>query len=494
MPRMSGMSNSTRRINWTNKPMTRKNFIPFVSILFQKRPIFYFSTIFFVLLLNSCSSTQTQPELDELTLEAPTALETVLISPSAAEQLIATPSPETTSAVTPIPPISTEDIPIAPKAQGADIRIDSWSPDGVWLGYWLAKNEDLTSQSQPVLPGRLNFFNSQTDEICQHENLITNEYTSQIVWQPDGRAAVEIEDGYWIGLPCDEFVNVPISDIVFTEFPDPSLSSNGSHQARTDVRESTDLVLKLTTTILNISTGEIENSVEWEIYQGVGTLGLGGEWLTDNLFLIYETLEQGPLLIQVGGAAIQIAPELFGVPGVVNADPNNWVGLEAFTFADKDKNTYHLLLAGTGIEAEFPQVRLYHSETGEVEELPYTHLWGSGFSPDGRWILLDSRPDRDGYESYTLWVRSIDPPGGDLHLIAEGFSWINWSPDWKKVAFGWNGSVSVSTFPEGEEISTWDTREYPHNYIIWSSTGDFIAVAGNIPGEFDSALFVVPIP
>ncbi|GAB4578428.1 MAG: hypothetical protein Fur0022_11630 [Anaerolineales bacterium] len=277
-------------------------------------------------------------------------------------------------------------------------------------------------------------------------------------------------------------------------FPNPSLSPNAIYQARAELRESTELVIKATTTIIKVSTGEIETSVEWEIDQGVGELGLGGEWVTDELFLIYETRDQGPLLIRIEDKVLQIAPELFGIPRIVNTGPNQSVNLQAYASVVENTNTYHILLFGTGVEEGFPFVQLYHSETGEVEELPYPHLWHRGFSPDGRWVLLDARPNQDGYESYEFWLRSADPPGSVFRLFSEGTTLAYWSPDGKKLALGYPGKFSVLTFPEGEEVGSWNTGEYSNNYLVWSPNGAFIATAGNIPGEFDAALFVVPVP
>ncbi len=177
--------------------------------------------------------------------------------------------------------------------------------------------------------------------------------------------------------------------------PDPSLSPGGDYQATTTVMTSTSGLLSLSTSIVVTPTGQVMNTVPWSIDQRLGEMGLGGAWITDRLFLIYETLPQGPLLIDVGGDVIQIAPDLFGVP----TDPG-WpaVFYRAQAFMQPGTQTYHLILSAGGEERLFPPVRLYHSEMGQVEEMPFAHLWSPAFSPDGRYLLLDARPDRDGYE------------------------------------------------------------------------------------------------
>lgn len=451
------------------------------------RRIFY-ATIIAAYFVASCNLAQEYHTPTGTIIEAPVVLQT---------NTSISPSPTFNSQPTAEPKPSASAIPIGPnylKDQGADLRIDKWSTNGHWLAYWLSEQEDLTSPSFPAPLGKLHFLNSQTGEICEHPSLVSSEYGSQIIWQPDDRAVVYSEDAYWRGLPCEDFTSIPTSEIIFPEIPDPSLSPNGSYQAWTEVRENTELVIKATTRIVNVSTGETKNSVDWEINQGEGELELGGEWITEDLFLIYQTREQGPLLIQVGAEVIQIAPELFGVPGIVHADPNRLVGLQAYASSVDSTNAYHILLFGIGVEAYFPPVRLYHSETGEVEELSYTHIWHRGFSLDGQWVLLDSRSDQDDYESYALWIRPVDPPGSELQLIEEGTYLSSWSPDQNKLAFGWVGSFSVLTFPAGEEIASWETGEYTISNLVWSPQGDFLAAVGNIPGEFDSVLFVVPGP
>jgi hypothetical protein len=451
--------------------------------------IFSLLTILTLLLLTSCNISEGTPELNGTVLASPMPPGTVTLrSPSptviSSATLVPTPALPNTPTTIPTPTATATAIPIEPAATGADIRIDSWSPDGIWLGYWLSTKEDLTAGSYPASIGRLYFLNPHTGQVCEHPNLVSSEYPPLITWQPDGRAVVHNKDTYQTGSPCEDFTPLPVSDIVFPKVQDPSLSPEGSYRVRSDVRDETEFLV-VTTTITNVSNGEVENSVEWEIEQALGELGLGGEWVTDDLFILYGTRERGPLLLEAGKGVIQVAPDLFGVPGNLN--------LNVRAAAVKDTEIYHILIYGTGSEANLPPVRLYHSETGVVEELPYTHLWRYGFSPDGHWVLLDSRPNQEGYESYALWVRPVDPPESRLRLLAEGTPWFSWSSDQSKIAFGWTGRFSVLAFPEGDEIGSWSTDGYTNYYIVWSPKGDFIATAGNINGQMDAALYIVPI-
>jgi hypothetical protein len=383
---------------------------------------------------------------------------------------------------------------LEPIAKGADVRIDSWAPDGLWLGLWLWTPNDQAAGIAP--PGKLIFLNPHTNEICEYADFVFSEYYPQVFWQPDGRAVIYHTDSYWIGFPCLDFVPVQAEDIQIPSPPDESHSPEGTYRAETNIQDSDGEWLKLTTTITNNTTGQEENRVDWQIDVRLGSSDeyLGGKWLTDDLFLIYETRAKGPLLIQAGGEIIQVAPDLFGVPAPeIPQDSWNWVNLRAFAASVDNDDLYHILLHGIGSEARFPPVRLFHSDTGEVETLPYTHLWYPGFTPDGRWVLLDAHPDIDGYESNALWVRPVDPPSSQMRLFAEGTYLSALSPTQSEIACGWTGKFTVFRFPDGETVNTWTTGEYSNSRLVWSPSGDFLATSGNIPGEYDAAIFVVDV-
>lgn len=419
-------------------------------------------------------------------------------SPPPSSTPTTTPSQTPTQTLSPtstsIPPTPVPAASLEPIAKGADIRIDSWAPDGLWLGLWLWTPNDQAAGLAP--PGKFIFLNPHTDEICEYADFVFSEYKPQIFWQPNGRAVVYHTDSYWIGFPCQDFVPIQAEDIEIPAPPDETQSPEGTFRAETNIQDSEGGWLKLTTTITNNTTGQEENRVNWEIDDRLGSSDeyLGGKWVTDDLFLIYETRDKGPLLIQAGGEIVQVAPDLFGVPATeIPQDSWDWVNLRAFATSVDNDDLYHLLLHGVGSEARFPPVRLFHSDTGEVETLPYTHLWHPGFTPDGRWVLLDSHPDIGGYESNALMIRPVDPPGSQMRLVAEGTSWASWSPTQSEIAFGYAGKFTVFRFPNGESVNTWTTGKYSNYRLIWSPTGDFLATSGNIPGEYDAAIFVVDV-
>lgn len=219
--------------------------------------------------------------------------------------------------------------------------------------------------------------------------------------------------------------------------------------------------------------------------------------MTDDRFLINETLDRGPLLVVVGKEVIEIAPKLFGVasmPSVANPD-EDVVILRATASVASDTQSYHIVLSGIGAEANFPSIRLYHSETGEVEELPSKHLWWQGFSPDGAWLLLDAHPIKDGHETHEIWLRPVDPVGSDLHwLISDVSSFTAWSPDETKIAVNSAHEVFVLSFPAGSHLGTWQMGEYEGGSAVWSPDGQSLVVQGYLDGRQREALFVLQLP
>ncbi|NIS67675.1 MAG: hypothetical protein GTO12_01595 [Proteobacteria bacterium] len=404
---------------------------------------------------------------------------------------IRTPTQPLSPTSTSIPQTATQDTSIEPIAQGAEIRIDSWAPDGLWLGFWLWTPEDMAADPQAP-PGKLIFLNPRTDETCEYGHFEFSEHSPDISWQPDGRAAVSATDSYWIGFPCQDFVPTQAEEIEILGPPDETQSPDGTFRVETIIQDPVDGWVKHTTTITNSATGRVENRVDWELDERLGCCGLGGEWVTDDLFLIYETRSQGPLLIQAGGEVVRVAPDLFGVPATeIPQDSWDWVNQQAIAASVDHDDLYHILLHATGDEASFPPVLLFHSVTGEVETLPYTHLWHPGFTPDGRWVLLQ-RPNTFGGD-IALWIRPVDPPGSPVRLIAEGTIYSALSPSQSAIAFGHAGEFTVLRFPDGESVNTWTTGEYSNHRLIWSPTGDFLATSGNIPEAYDAALFVVEV-
>jgi hypothetical protein len=404
------------------------------------------------------------------------------------------------------PTIEPTAIPLEPLATAPAVRFDGWSPDGDWLAYWISTDEDVSGNFYPFPPGRLNLHNVRTGQECLYDELLASQEGDRVIWQPDGELVVSIADRYLAGAPCQgdlvtaetpggalEATRVPTGEASTPEGDvQTSLSPEGSYQAETRVMDRSAGTINLTTTILALPDRQVVNTVDWKIDERLGELGMGGEWLAGNQFLIYETLDRGPLLITVSGEMIEVARQLFGIDPLPSIMDEQGVSLRAAGSAVAGSDTYHIVLYGVGSESNFPPVRLYHSDDGQVEEMPFRDPWPPGFSTDGRWLLLDEHPTQDGFETHALWIRPVDPPGSQLRFFAAGSIPAAWSPDTSRAAFLQPGSVSVYIFPEGKLLGSWAIEDYETLTQSWSPQGDSLALLAGVPGEWQQALFVIP--
>lgn len=391
---------------------------------------------------------------------------------------------------------------LEPAVSAAMLRFLSWSPDGETVAYLAHTPEDLAILP-PFPPGALNFLNARTGRVCDSALVFPEgdyDRAGQLAWLPDGRLQVELNGQRWQGTPCaGEFSLAPAAGAEAPAAVDPALSPGGGHRAATEILANKGGFLSLETTIVDVATGQVKNVVAWRIDERLGQLGLGGEWLTGDLFLIYETLDEGPLLVVAGGEARPVATELFGLERAPSILDPQGVSLRATGAVPAGEDGFHLALAGVGLEAGFPPVRLYHSETGEVEELPYRYLSWPAFSPDGRWLVLDARPDKNGYQTSELWLRPVDPAGSAPQRLASDVSAPPvWSPDWTQVAVGLRvglrEGVSLLSAPDGTGLGAWTAQDYTLFPLSWSPGGEFLAVSGSRTAGQGGALFIIRSP
>jgi hypothetical protein len=408
---------------------------------------------------------------------------------------LAVPAQAVQATATAVPPTDTPTpeptaIPLEPIIAAPAVQFEGWSPDGEWLAYWVSGQADVSSEFYPAPPGTLNFRNVRTGQECAVPEIVSQqEEGDQLVWAPGGEVLVSTSGQSFQGTPCGgDFRPVQTP----TETPALAagvLSPGGEYRAETTVMDSSAGILSLSSAIIAVPDDQVILMVKWKIDERLGELEQGGEWLGGNQFLIYETLDRGPLLLTVSGEVIDVARELFGLEEIPSLLDPDGVSLRAVGAAGTDH--YHIALSGVGTEANFPPVRLYHSESGQVEEMPFRYLWPPAFSPDGGWLLLDEHPVQEGYETYALWTRSVDPEGSPVHFLAGGSPYSLWSPDWSMVVFGGEGSFSVYAFPDGETLGSWVTGDYSARPIAWSPDGSAMIAHGVAPGDWDQALYLV---
>ncbi|MGH2544060.1 MAG: hypothetical protein ACRDIB_14770, partial [Ardenticatenaceae bacterium] len=148
---------------------------------------------------------------------------------------------------------------------------------------------------------------------------------------------------------------------------------------------------------------------------------------------------------------------------------------------------FHLALGGVGENLALPPIRLYHSETGEVETLPFSGGWPQ-FTPDGAALLLQREETvevapEDFRTRYQTWLRPLDPPGSEARPFYDGLLDIAaWSPD---------GSLLAAWSPDGRSLLLLDGRsgalvqpwrsEQERGPLHWSPDGSALLVKSGLP-------------
>jgi hypothetical protein len=373
---------------------------------------------------------------------------------------------------------------ITPVIRGVSVRLNGWSPDNQWVAVWVTTEETAAEPGFPYPPARLNFYQPASGRICTHPEMISSSYAPGI-WLPDGRLAVAENEPIRAGLPCGDFSELSAeayTAAVVAAGSDRQVSPGGDYRAFTTEIGRTPTVVTLRTQLTDLSRGQVVADLTWQDQSALGAVEEIGTWVNRELFLIPKTLENGPLLLGIQGEIVRVAPDLFGVDPVINPDPENYTALFAVAAQpgvnNQDENQpYHLLLMGVGVEGNFPQVRLYHSETGEVEVLPADYLAGSGFTRGGEFILLDMRSDSTGYEINNYAFRPVDPPGAAVQMLVTDSGSFNFAPDNTYVALTWqDGRVQVKSFPANQIVAEWQLLPYTPAALHWAGDNSALAV------------------
>jgi len=347
----------------------------------------------------------------------------------------------------------------------------------MWLAYRTFPSAD------PQQPGALQFLNAGTGQNCPYPgNASPRQAAPTVIWGEEGLVIVREEGGYLAGKPCQEFFPVAF------EMPVAGFSPTGVYAAETLVTGSGEGILQARTIIRSVGSGAELEGVDWTVDQRLGDLGLGGQWLTEDHFLIYETRERGPVLIQVGGEPVSVASEMIGtvhqpVPGVT---------LAARGAAVAGTANYHLVLFGVGIEADFPAVRLYHSETGSIEELPFHHTWSPVFSPDGRWLLM--RGEQEDVYLQPVDSAEVDPERAKtLRIVDDAAGPMPWSPNADRLAYNAGDLLQVLEVGSGQVTSRWQGEGYQLHPVDWSPDGSRLAALGTRLEGGQEGLFLIPV-
>jgi len=281
-------------------------------------------------LLAACMSTPTT---------TPALIAVVTVTPTATT-VAATATPPTET----IAPTPSLDVPLAatPLATATAICFAGWSPDSRWMAYW-ASQEDVDSAPAHWPVGTLHFANVETGETCAVPELV-RQGCGTIGWSDDGAAIVHTVAGWFSGRPCQPEPYVALTDYAPDEVqPDPALSPDGRYRATTVLQSSKDGIETFETSITAADETQPLQRVTWQIDQRIGDYALDGEWVSRNQFLIYESLTQGPLLIDVEQGAIPAATDLFGLQELPSILGEEGYGLRTVAAPGVEPDAFHLV-------------------------------------------------------------------------------------------------------------------------------------------------------
>jgi hypothetical protein len=417
----------------------------------------------------------------------PTSLPTALHSQSPVPSSVPTKLPDVTVS-------SSDFVPVKPLVTAPYIQFASWSPDSQWFAYWISSQDDVEQPTKAMPGGTLSFLNVITGESCAVSQFITpDNQAAQVVWSDQTEAIVVLDEDTFIGKPCQPEPYRPLEGYVREEkqLTDPALSPDGQHYANTILQSNENGILTFETTITATHSAQPSQHVIWQIDERLGEYGLGGEWISQEQFLLYESLDQGPLVIDIEHVVTPILTELLGLEEIPSILGKEGYGFRAYALPGVERDSFHLLVQGVGTEENFPWVKLYHADNRLVETLPFHYIWWKPFSANGQWLLMDEHPDIGGYESHVLWIRRVEEVASDWQMIASDIDSMLWTPDWTEMAFNSAEKVIWQTFPEADRIGQWNTGQFSASPIAWSPNGRFLVTVGNIPGLWEYGMFVL---
>lgn len=469
-----------------------------------------------IILLAGCRAAESSPPPAQLA--SPSMPVDSTLPPGIASSIPLTPIPSTpvldlTESAPPLslnlPPVvdpqqltALEPLPLDPIITAPLIFLGDWSPGdespGIYLPVYTFTQEQLAGLNLipegPLTypPVALHFVDPASGQVCHYPRPALVGQDS-LAWLPDGSVAVREEGGWWSGLPCtSDFQPVADSQSLTPFFSDPGLSPDGQFRASRffDIQAG---IVDNETTLTDVESGEAVQAIAWQQEERLGDwaeAGPGGRWLDDRYFLIPQTFDQGPLLVQAGQRVIPILPEYFSEP--FNPCTPEACRIYRAEAAVDPASGLHILLQTSDIDTGVNSLRLYHAESGEVETLPLAYPWVQPISPSGDWLMLD----QDGnYQS--LWFRSLDPSGDPPRLFMEGVREFSWAPQGGAITVRGpqDNQVRLISFPQGQQLAAWTTPGYPFSSLAtWSPLGESLAVLGYGTGGQDSALFVLNVP
>jgi hypothetical protein len=401
--------------------------------------------------------------------------------------------------LSPTLPATSTPVPRDPILLGEHFTILDWSPDSRSLAFMQQTQQDLAGSSlETAVPGppsgTFHIYNILNAEGCAYpaNNERKLDFNSWHAWLPNGELAVRTESGTLVALnkPCDgQLVGLTAKEKELVD-PAQTMPPGAIDSPGLVYRETTKVEPPgYTTTIRRLTGGEAIVSVPWTFETGSPTKVLTPTWVTDAHLLIPQS-DRGPLWISPNSSDTpqvqSLAEAFFGQAGdaLQSATGTALAGSAIFHIA--------LQIPASGTTP--PQIELYHSEDGSVENLPYS---AASFAASGQFLELVSSTN-------DLWVRNVDPPGSEAHKIMDAHDQQSpgWTSDRKMIAVARKPTLESSvvifarSIPDGVVRYTWQMSGqygfYNFDQLLWSPDKRFLAVVGtDANNEFSQALFVL---
>jgi hypothetical protein len=396
---------------------------------------------------------QTEPEQPVV---APVATPTPDLQPQGSATATEPSEAVSDSGVIVLTPVAT--VAVQPKGSdgsaGPDLDVAEWSPDSGWLPFWTAQGRDHYEFWR--WPGMLHFLNANTGAVCVQPEVSRTLHSDAVHWEPDGRVSVQTSGTVATGHPCEHLAPAPESTYslplpapgvtpgwaqppphegMYLPGPNDSELSPSGDLSVTTVADASDGLVNLVTRVSRVAGGQIVAEVAWQEDEALGDWGIGGQWLSDDQFLINASNDHGPMLLRPDGTVIDVARDLFDQEPQSSSqqDQGDLTGIDYLAYVFPAAGD-HIFLYATEMQsmAEHPEVMvglqplplsIYHPETGQVETIAATRDWNPPLSPDGRWLVVVGN-DGSASQREVLKVRPFEDPAAEFRnlMYASGSS------------------------------------------------------------------------
>jgi hypothetical protein len=368
----------------------------------------------------------------------------------------------------------------------------SWSPFRDVLAY-----RRLGRYDDAILPGSVEFYDVESDVGCAFRglaNFYPIEKPRPIDWLSDGGVLVTTEDGRTFGgRPCESDGFVEDRRVPDTcNWRQLQVSPGGQYEAITEkaVTDGTGISRFVTRLTSAADTG-FELEFRWsegEMLSDPCDPEFPTKWVDTDTFLVPWTDERGAVLLSTDGRVRDVTSMVAetgqrmeeGGGGLLSAD-GAFLG---------QRGLYRLVIGDMG--AVSPTV--YRSESSEFEKLPPSTRF-IGFSPNGRWLLLEheARPGAQSSVAVALIVDSISR----MSVFGDAVPPFSaWSPDSQRVALQSPDGVTVYRMQESGEPERVARIVADRGHHLgpgsWSASGEYLVIGDQ--GEDTSALLLYRLP